>query len=234
MYANHCAYAKLNPAALQIFARSIFLLLALMALNASFGTAARAQTYHLVDLGTLGGPESTAFAINKLGRIAGSAQAPDNSSRAFRTSAYLPIKSMDDLGPTDGLGINDHGVVVGYDNGNAFYYDTSKHIIPGLGNGDAYAFGINNSDRIVGFVSQLLFAEGFLYRPGGVPMFLGGFGGGATSPFAINDAGQIAGSSYDGAGNVRAFRTSPYTAIKRDDDLGALGGTNSRAFAINK
>src|SRR5262245_44099777 len=67
-------------------------------------TATLAQAYHLVDLGTLGGPPGAmANAINKSGRITGWAYDEAEfgaHSHAFRTGPYSPIMSLDDLGRT--------------------------------------------------------------------------------------------------------------------------------------
>ena len=71
----------------------------------------------------------------------------------------------------------------------------------------------------------------FLYNPGtGVTQDLGTIMSGCSSQgFAINDAGQIAGSFTDTSGNPHAYRYSSGTAV----DLGNLGYQYAQANGIN-
>src|SRR5688572_18816062 len=75
----------------------------------------RERTYTITDLGTLGGPESEARAINSSGVIVGNAMTP----AAIPNAVKWENKQIIDLGvPPGGLGgigsgINDSGVIVG-------------------------------------------------------------------------------------------------------------------------
>ncbi|MCC5625596.1 DUF3466 family protein [Nostoc sp. CHAB 5715] len=122
----------------------------------------------LQDLGTLGGKEGIAFAINNLGQVVGSAdtgatfepddpkECPCNVSHAFLYSGG----TLQDLGTLGGpnseaTDINDFGQIVG-NAGSPFFYSDGKmsnlnDLIPAnsgwlLGSAD----GINNSGQIVG------------------------------------------------------------------------------------
>ena len=75
----------------------------------------------------------------------------------------------------------------------------------------------------------------FLWKNDGTPMRdLGTLGGPYSDPTALNDSGQVAGTSYthtSGASNQHAFVwLNDGTPMK---DLGTLGGTKSEAGDIN-
>src|SRR6266566_1305463 len=87
--------------------------------------------YEIIDLGTLGGDESTARDINNLGQVVGAAQAKDGNFHAF---VWSPCDGMSDLKvpalyDASATAINDHGQIIGtadYDAGlvgeQAFLY----------------------------------------------------------------------------------------------------------------
>jgi len=63
---------------------------------------------------------------------------------------------------------------------------------------------------------------------------LGTLGGTNSSAVAINNVGQITGSSAAASGDTHAYRTAPNSAIQATtDDLGTLGGTSSSGAHIN-
>jgi probable HAF family extracellular repeat protein len=198
----------------------------------------------LSDLGTLGGAESVAYAINSLGQVAGVAASPTNLDRAFLWDQGV----MTDLGTLGGLrsfalGINDAGQVVGesdltdqYGPTHAFLWENGTMTDLGtLGGGGSFANGINNAGDVVG---GALVANGrthaFLYHDGVMADLGAAPGNTYTTAYAINSAGQIAGTAeFDD-------NPPPYNydhALLWQDgtmtDLGTLGGTNSEAKAIN-
>jgi probable HAF family extracellular repeat protein len=122
----------------------------------------------------------------------------------------------------------------------ALVYDGNWLNLGTLGGSAAYATGINDSQRVVGYATL---ADGsrraFLWTPGspdGVPgnpqmKDLGTLGGGASEAYAINNAGQITGYSQTSERN-RAFRYSGGVMT----DLGVLlsGAQHSYGFDINE
>lgn len=63
---------------------------------------------------------------------------------------------------------------------------------------------------------------------------LGTLGGGASTAYAVNAAGQVTGASITSQGDTHAFRTAPNSPINpTTDDLGTLGGSSSFGYAIN-
>jgi len=93
--------------------------------------AASAQDYTVIDLGTLGGKSSSAFAINTNGQITGSAATAAGHQHAF----LYQNGTMQDLGTfggtsSAGLAINIKGQITGYADTadeieHAFMYDGS-------------------------------------------------------------------------------------------------------------
>src|SRR5262245_46105849 len=117
--------------------KRLFLCCAL-ALGWAVPSAAQAD-YIITDLGTLGGPGSTARGINNSGHVVGYLTMAGNVTHAF-----LYDGSLHDLGTLGGSssgaeGINNSGQVVGFSttagsvNNHAFLYDGSLHDLGTLG-----------------------------------------------------------------------------------------------------
>jgi probable HAF family extracellular repeat protein len=160
----------------------------------------------MLDLGTLGGKNSYATAINSEGSVVGAAQLENGYRRAF---LYKPGSGMIEL-PTLGgrisvaTGINDHGVVVGASetpNGawHAFMVENGRIIDLGamIAHGSSYANGINNHGDIAGTVKfKDHDPNTFIYKDGRMQV---------RSVFKslyltrdITEEGKVIGSAYTG------------------------------------
>ena len=183
-----------------------------------------------IDLGNLGGTQSFATGINEAGQVIGySSLVGSYENHAF---SWTPAGGMVDLGTFGGVNsrpnaINDSGQVVGEADpltgfpGRPFSWTATGGMV------DISPFGaadINNSGQIVG--------GEFLRTAAGGSVDLGTLGGtNGTSANAINDSGQVVGSSWT-SGNAAQHAFS-WTAAGGMVDLGTLGGTSSVAVAVN-
>lgn len=195
---------------------------------------------NMVDLGTLGGPESYARGLNDLGYVVGySSNSGDIHYRAF---LYTPGLGMSDLleAPSMAYDINNNGQIVG-DFGTSdrenhgFLYSQGSGVtdLGTLGGERSSAYAINNSGQVVGeSLTTARNTHAFLYTPGLGMVDLGTLYGSPESvAWDINDLGQVVGRSgmADGVNN-HAFL---YTRDLKIVDLGTLGGASSSALAIN-
>jgi probable HAF family extracellular repeat protein len=204
----------------------------------------------LQDLGTLGGQQSNGFAVNESGVIVGIGQNLDpTKTHATRWTAGTPL----DLGTLGGsksraFAIADDGRIVGDANmpglpivNHAFVWqdtngngqsDAGEMVDLGTfpGGGFSTAQGINSAGQIAGHsaLSGIQPHHAFRYE-NGVMHDLGTLGGNDSKGWAINEKGQVAGSSTLANGARHAFLYLR-TTMK---DIGTLGGLDSEAFAIN-
>jgi probable HAF family extracellular repeat protein len=190
----------------------------------------------LVSLGTLGGSQAQATAINDAGLVVGfSATTNDAASHAF---AYQG-GSMIDLGTLGGSysqasGVSANGDIVGDSTlagdtvDHAFlYHDGVMHDLGAFGGTDSAAFGVNDSGDIVGaFLANDGAQHAFLVRNG----VMTDLGGDSSLAAAVNASGLITGNSAFGpAGHLHAFVDDGSGLV----DLGTLGPTDSYGFSIN-
>ena len=219
----------------------VLVLLSFMLLSPSASRAGAMQ-----DLGTLGGTDSVAYAINNAGQIVGSSY-----KRSGATHAFLYAKgAMTDLGTLGGDGseayaISNAGQIVGAsftsmltDTSHAFLYSEGKMTDLGTLSGrNSAAAAINSAGQIVGG-SHILTdtatsdstptSHAFLYYDGAMTD-LGTLGGKDSYATGINDLGQVVGWSDTASGEKHAFLYSDGNMT----DLGTLGGNESLANAIN-
>jgi probable HAF family extracellular repeat protein len=169
--------------------------------------ASATVTYHLTDLGTFGGSDSFAMAINNSGQVVGSATSVGYPlGEAFRTKPNSVINPA-----TDALGA--------------------------LGGDSSAATAINELGQVAGTSTTGSVTHAFRTAPNAainpVTDNLGTLGGQNTYATGINDLGQVVGSSSVGT-SLFAYCTSPNAAINpATDNLGGFGGTNGEAWAIN-
>ena len=196
------------------------------------GSSAQNQTanhhhYKVIDLGTLGGPESTFFSqpvvesVNNQGTVVGGAQTgvPDPTC-FFGCDAVHPFQwkkgVLTDLGTLPGglnsvaFWVNDHGLVMGFSENGVI-------------------------DPVFGAVQQIA----VVWKDGQI-ISLGTLGGGISFGNAMNNQGEVAGISANTIPDPLSF-LSVGTQIRaflwRDGvmlDLGTLGGPDSWAASVNE
>ncbi len=219
-----------------------FLTLAVVAVMAATG-AARAQTYHVRDLGTLGGLGDTeSFDIAGIGpMVVGFATGADAHHTAFvwNGAALTPIAPIGADTQSAAFGVDGLGRVIGisYSLGepdvHAFRWD--QGVVTVLGNFTPR--GVNAAGDVVGFLATTdswgLRQDHACLLPSGAstPTDLGTlFGASWSQAFAINARGQVVGITAATADQgTRAAIWFNGAKI----DLGTLGGTTSAAYAIN-
>lgn len=161
----------------------------------------------MIDLGSLGGNESIALAINENSQVVGWSYLPPGSIHAF----LWENGSMKDLGTLGGnesiaFGINDSGQIVGRSNlsspgtTHAFLWENDVMFDLGtLGGESSWGLGINNSNQVVGGSWTMYgLAHPFLYENGGMidlGSLAGQYAGSWAEASAINELGQIVGES---------------------------------------
>lgn len=196
-----------------------------------------ATTNGVVDLGTLGGFQSSANAINNSGQVAGGSMT-GYSSPAFLYSGG----SSANLGTLGGAfsaaaAINSSGQIVGAaypltGSRHAFLYSSGKMTNLGTLAGDvgSFANSINTYGQVVGVsYSSGSIGRAFLYSNGKMQT-IGTLGGSISAAFGINDSGLIVGAStLANNQNAHAF----YGTAGNLHDMGTLGGSGSYALAVN-
>jgi probable HAF family extracellular repeat protein len=204
--------------------------------------------YSVTDLGTLGGTESTAYAINNAGQIVGYSTLIDSTNGSTHAFLYSGGKIID-LGTftnndgsvyldTYAYGINDQGQIVGYASSSdgsthAFLFDGSSMIDLGTVVDSSYsqARSINDDGKVVGFYYQAdnSVYNAFLYSNGTLGK-ISELGSSTSYAYAINSGGTIVGeAAFNSTTTDHAFLSSGTKTV----DLSTLGGTQSTAYAVN-
>ena len=189
-----------------------------------YHSGASAQRYFITDLGTLGGTESFAYALNDSGQVVGTSRiSGDVSTHSFlytdgKMTDLYPLNSQDiqTVGPT---GINNAGQIASGIIVNGVYVPAildsptgNLTLLGSLGAVTDYGFSgvatsINNEGNATGYsYIDNLNRHGFLYR-NNVMTDIGSFGG-YSSGWAINDENEIAGfasATYNGVAHAFVY-----------------------------
>jgi probable HAF family extracellular repeat protein len=162
------------------------------------------------DLGTLGWAESQAFDINDSGQVAGNLA---SYAPTLQNHVFLWDGTMHDIGTLGGSNsyvdfdaINTSGEIAGSSqtssgDDHAFLWDGTMHDL-----GPFVPRGFNDAGQVAGYS----FTDHF--RPivyDGALHDLGTFGGPNGIAWAINEAGQVAGSAQTASGEHHAFLATP-------------------------
>lgn len=174
----------------------------------------------LTDLGTFGGSNSIGWAVNNRGQVAGVAlnTIPDpytpnfvfnifgaTQSHAFLWTKSAGLQDLGTLGGTDSTAafINERGQIAGWS-----FTDTTVNPTTGMPTIDPFLW-----DKTAGMID------------------LGTLGGTFGETFALNNRGQVVGSSSAaGDAECRAFLWDKTAGMR---DLGTLGGEGAVAIALN-
>lgn len=203
---------------------------------------AGSPSYVATDLGTLGGSESRANALNDKGQVVGGSRTANDVTHAFLWQKGL----MSDLGTLGGQtsvanGINKHGEITGeaqtsysgpdFGSIHAFRYEKGKMVDLGtLGGSGSSANAINDKGEVVGYAVTAGGAfHAALWSKKNQVVDLGTLGGSFSIATGINGGGDVVGFSSTGDGSIHAFRWQDGVMT----DIGTLGGGSSFANGIN-
>ena len=199
------------------------------------GASFASLTYHVIDLGTLGGTSSNATAVNSAGQLVGYSTTASGATHAFLYSGG----TLTDLGTLGGgysfaTAVNASGEVVGYSDtaqgvDHAFSYAGGQMTDVGSSRSSySYAYGVNWSGQICGVADAGSSIFHAFLESQGVWTDLGTLGGTYSEAYAVNDLGVVVGYG-DTATQSHAFSDTNGVMT----DLGTLGGTVSYAVAVN-
>ncbi len=204
----------------------------------SINAAHAVVNYTITDLGTLGGRDARAFAINDNAQVVGTSWNATYSPNAFRWSNGTMFNLGTLGGLTSGAGdINNSGTIVGSSSlagagGSGFIWRNGVMTqLGGLANDYSVAQGINNSNQIVGQTTIDTGAGNTSYRAfiweNNLMRDLGTLGGNFSSAAAINNNGQVVGNSKGNNLAEHAFVWDNGVMT----DLGTLEGLDPGGFS---
>lgn len=180
-----------------------------------------------IEIGTLGGSDSTANAINDQGVVTGGALTASNAWHAFRYDEAQGIRDLGTLGGSSSVGtaLNQSGHIVGYaDTSDGDYHafvDNGIGMLDlgTLGGKNSYATAINGNGYVVGAAQQADgYRRAFLYKPGSGMIELPTLGGRISVATGVNDQGVVVGASEMPDRSWHAFMYENGRMI----DLGAM------------
>jgi len=223
-----------------------------LAFTVSFPAYSARNVFDLVDLGTLGGTDSVAQAINEADQVVGISTTESGVVHAFLWDATNGMMDLGQIGGpprnrcTETVQLNEAGqVAVSCSDFNgephAALWDPVEQSLTDLGTlGGTYSSvrAINQAGQVIGYSNTAQYddsnneSHGFFWDAGDGMMSFGELLENTQSSFvnAINETGQVVGSTYiDGV--YEAFIWHKDNGIER---LGTLGGYYSNPTDINE
>jgi len=188
----------------------------------------------VIDLGTLGGPESFAYAVNDNGQIAGNSQIADrNTTHGF---FWSPTAGMVDIGtlggPSSGFSAMNANGQIGGSSANSSNEDHPFSWTPSGGmvdiGGPGHAFAVNDDGLVAGDIGD---EHAFVWTQAGGVVELGTLGGDESSALGVTGSGQVVGISEFAGGD--SYHVFTWTQAAGMVDLGTFGGSESYPFAVN-
>ena len=215
--------------------------LALVLATGGLAARARADSYTIADLGSLGGAQgSAAYALNGRGIAAGYSFIEGATLVHAMVSDRGTALDLGTLGGTQSLArsVNVAGDIVGwaYPAGQAIQHAFRWHAgtmtdLGSLGGGFGDAHAINDAGLIVGSSNTADGEEHAFWWSGGVMHDMGTLGGTLSRAFGVNRWGDIVGQSFiTGDDGFHPFLSKPGGQMF---DLGTLGGVAAQAADVN-
>jgi probable HAF family extracellular repeat protein len=216
----------------------VTILIAVLSINLSRSVAA--ENYVITDLGTLGGSQCLAYAINDPGQIVGDSWHQGDAAGGpflYTKAAMIDLDAVYGIGPgyygSMAEDINNLGQIVGNSSaGHAVVLWKGETTDLGtFGGAYSSALGINNLGQVVGYYAAPYgYHHAFSYS-NGVITELGPFGVEAISvAYAVNDFGMIVGiaaDSYKEPSHAFLYSNGIMT------DISPFGNSESYARDIN-
>jgi probable HAF family extracellular repeat protein len=172
-----------------------------LAVVANAAPTSHTRSYSITDLGTLGGPASSATAINNRGQVVGFSDLSGGSlSHAFLYSRGMMIDLLPGSENSNASDINNRGDVVGTEDAQAFLYRRGQVTHIGLGGTTSAASAVNDRGEVAG-ASAVAGTDfdfhAFVYRHGQTidltPSLPTGPLGEVSGAQDVNDRGQVVG-----------------------------------------
>jgi probable HAF family extracellular repeat protein len=201
----------------------------------------------MVDLGTLGGEESEAEAVDDAGQVVGNAATESGYRHAFFWTQSGGMVDLGTLGRTESeaLAVNDSGQVAGVaincphegggcSSARAFFWTQAGGMVDlgTLGGQESRAVALNGHGQVVGYAQTSSGAmHAFSWTQAGGIVDLGTFGGQDSQAYAVNEAGEVVGEAETSNNDPHAFSWTQAGGVV---DLGTFGGVESTAIAVNR
>lgn len=198
-----------------------------------------APTYHLTDLGSLGGAYTFATDINDSGQVVGYGQNGEADERGFiwQDGVIEEIGTIRGGRESRAYAVNNIGTVVGWSTTSgrgphAFTWTSQKGVreLPLGSERISYANAINGQGVIAGSYMVDDLAQRAFAIVNGQFTDLGTLGGDYSEANDVNEHGAIAGTAADADGNARGFVWTEEAGLRA---LSTLGGSFSSGQAIN-